>query len=179
MMRNLLITISLHAALLLTPAAQAQELNGRVVHISDGDTLIIETHSGQDHDIRFAGIDTPESDQPYGGRAEQALRQFLQDDRVTVEVLDRDQYGRLIGHVYADGQWVNRAMVCHGHAWVYRRYAERQALYECEERARAKQAGLWALPADQRIPPWDWRQGERSASGVTTQDLKDAVKSWF
>src|SRR6185312_619072 len=62
------------AALLLFIALPvlATEIGGRVVGITDGDTLTVLTDRQQTK-VRLAEIDTPESGQPYGSRARQAL----------------------------------------------------------------------------------------------------------
>jgi len=52
--------------LLSSLTAQAETLTGKVVHISDGDTLKILTASNQQVKIRLAGIDSPEKAQPFG-----------------------------------------------------------------------------------------------------------------
>ena len=52
--------------------SQAEDLNGRVVSITDGDTLKILVGT-QQVKIRLAEIDTPERKQPWGTRAKQAL----------------------------------------------------------------------------------------------------------
>jgi endonuclease YncB( thermonuclease family) len=66
----LLLVLFVHA---LMHAATAAEIAGRVVSISDGDTLTILDQSQRQTRIRLAEIDTPESHQPYGSRAKQAL----------------------------------------------------------------------------------------------------------
>ena len=57
------------------------------------------------------------------------------------------------------GTDVNAEMVKQGAAWVYRKYAQDQALYRLEEQAKAAKRGLWGLPETERCPPWDWRRG--------------------
>ena len=62
-------------ALLAAPLLAA-EYAGRVVAISDGDTLTLLVPDGASYKqvkVRLAEIDTPESRQPYGERAQQAL----------------------------------------------------------------------------------------------------------
>ena len=74
-------------------------------------------------------------------------------------VQDTDRYGRTVGRVYVGGVDVNAEMVKQGTAWVYRKYAQDQALYRLEEQAKAARRGLWGLPETERCPPWDWRNG--------------------
>ena len=107
----------------------------------------------------LAEIDTPESKQPYGNRARQALSDLAFNQQARVVVQDTDRYGRKVSRVYVGGVDVNAEMVKQGAAWVYRKYAQDQALYRLEEQARAAKRGLWALPEAQRMPPWEWRHG--------------------
>jgi len=48
-------------------------------------------------------------------------------------------------------------MVTQGVAWVYRQYSHDARLLAAEAEAQAKKRGLWALPTDQRVPPWEFR----------------------
>ena len=77
---------------------------------------------------------------------------------ITVEQVDKDRYGRLVANLYADGKWVNAEMVRSGDAWVYRQYAKTPELFQLEEEAREGKRGLWALPEQERTPPWEWRK---------------------
>ena len=86
--------------LLLSGSAMSSELQGRVVSIADGDTFTLLTADKQQIRIRLAEIDTPESGQPYGNRAKQALSQLVFGKDVRVEVQDIDRYGRTVGRPY-------------------------------------------------------------------------------
>lgn len=136
------------------------DLTGRVVRVSDGDTVSILDKSNTQHKIRLFGIDTPEQDQPYGKSAKRALRDWVGDKHVGVVVVETDSYGRQVGTLFWEGENINAAMVSGGHAWWYRHYApHEQILAVAEQRARQQGLGLWASSAP--IPPWDWRKGQR------------------
>ncbi|WP_297745676.1 thermonuclease family protein [Nitrosomonas sp.] len=141
--------------------ATAQEHIGRVVGISDGDTLTILDDRKKQIKVRLAEIDTPETAQPYGARAKQELSRLVHGKTVIVKVRDIDRYGRTVGRVYADDIDVNAEMVRIGAAWVYRKYATDQNLYALEKQARQNRVGLWSLPEAQQVPPWEWRQARR------------------
>jgi endonuclease YncB( thermonuclease family) len=55
------------AALLLSLAlpAAAATIEGRVVGVTDGDTITVLDHQNIQHRIRIASIDAPEIKQPY------------------------------------------------------------------------------------------------------------------
>ncbi len=50
----------------LSLAALADTLTGKVVKITDGDTLYVLDANYKEHKIRLAGIDAPERKQAYG-----------------------------------------------------------------------------------------------------------------
>ena len=148
-------------ALLAAPLLAA-EYTGRVVAISDGDTLTLLVPDGASFKqvkVRLGEIDTPESRQPYGQRAKQALSDLAFNQQARVVVQDTDRYGRTVGRVYVGGVDVNAEMVKQGAAWVYRQYLKDQSLLALEQQAKAAKRGLWGLPEAERCPPWDWRKG--------------------
>jgi endonuclease YncB( thermonuclease family) len=149
--------------LLLTFAltsVQAETIQGKVVHIADGDTLTVLTSSNQQVKIRLAGIDTPEKAQPFGNKAKQALAALAFQKYVTVDVETKDRYGRSVGKITANGTDVNAELVKQGMAWVYRRYTNDQKLYALEADAKQAKRGLWAT--EHPIEPWLWRKGKRT-----------------
>jgi endonuclease YncB( thermonuclease family) len=75
----------------------AADLLGRVVGVSDGDTITVLDTNHFDHRIRLAGIDAPEKSQPLGERAKQSLWRADYGRDVRVEWDRRDRYGRACG----------------------------------------------------------------------------------
>lgn len=143
------------------PARQSQpqfSLRGRVVGISDGDTLTLLTQNRQQVKIRLHGIDAPELRQPWGQRAKQALSSLTFRQTVSVQETDRDQYGRIVGIVYRNQLSINETLIASGHAWVYREYNKNKRWNTLETEAQKKRRGLWNLHPNQRIPPWDYRR---------------------
>ena len=51
--------------LLISSACLADTLEGKVVRVVDGDTLVVLDSDNTQHRVRLAGIDTPERGQPY------------------------------------------------------------------------------------------------------------------
>ena len=146
---------------LLAGPLLAAEYTGRVVAISDGDTMTLLVPDGTSFKqvkVRLGEIDTPESKQPYGERAKQALSDLAFGKQARVVVQDTDRYGRTVGRVYVGSLDANAEMVRQGAAWAYRQYLKDQSLLRLEAEAKAAKRGLWALPEAERCPPWDWRK---------------------
>ncbi len=127
--------------------------------MSDGDTTTV-LHDGNGERIRLHGIDCPEKRQAFGKRAKQLTSNLVFGKTVTVQVMDRDRYGRTVGVVLlSDGRSLNHELVRAGLAWMYRRYTNDQSLSDLEEEARVAGRGLWADP--HAVPPWEWRARRR------------------
>lgn len=151
-------------ALLAAPLLAA-EYNGKVVGVSDGDTLTLLVPDGTSFKqvkVRLGEIDTPESRQPYGERAKQALSDLAFGKPARVVVQDTDKYGRTVGRVFVGATDVNAEMIRQGAAWAYRQYLKDQSLLALEAEAKAAKRGLWGLPEAERIPPWEWRHGGKA-----------------
>ena len=148
---------TLAALLALAFAIQAEEFVGRVVSITDGDTLVV-LRDKQQVRIRLHGIDSPERAQPYGTRARQFTGELAHQQDVTVVVRDYDRYGRVVAEIILpDGRNLNHEIVRAGFAWWYRQYARGdETLEQLEREAREGRLGLWADSAP--VPPWEWRR---------------------
>jgi endonuclease YncB( thermonuclease family) len=154
MLRRLFLSV----LLILPLSAEAETLTGKVVGVTDGDTIkvLVEERAIK---VRLAEIDTPERGQPWASRAKQALSDKVFGEEVDVRVVNTDRYGRTVGHLWIGDRHINREMVREGHAWVYRQYLKDETLLDDETYAQKNEIGLWGLPESQRVPPWDWRRG--------------------
>lgn len=126
---------ALGAALALLSACEAPETDSGsrtetapVVHVIDGDTLIIE-RAGQDERVRLLGIDAPEvahNDSPGESCADEAtaLTEKLTATAEVTVVADptqpaTDRYGRTLAYVEVEGQDVSAELLRAGLAEVY------------------------------------------------------------
>lgn len=152
-------------------STKPNEITGRVVSVSDGDTITVLDATKTQHKIRLNAIDAPESHQAYGQRSKQALSAKLFDRDVRVMMHDRDKYGRIIGDVYIDDRYVNKEMVEEGWAWHYKKYSTSPDLDEAEQKARVTRAGLWG--DDLPIAPWDFRHPVLGANTIAQENAAD------
>ncbi len=141
------------------PREELPRLSGRVVGVVDGDTVDVRLESGMIR-VRLHGVDAPERDQPYGRAARRALSRLVYLETVAIEPVEQDQYHRLIARLWLDGRDVNAELLETGNAWVYRHYAPEAASCAREQQARRHARGLWALPREQWVAPWEWRRRE-------------------
>jgi endonuclease YncB( thermonuclease family) len=126
--------------------AYAQTYQGKVVGVSDGDTLIVLTPEKQQIKVRLAEIDAPEKSQAYGQRSKQSLSDLAYNKQARVEQQDRDRYGRAVGKVYVGSLDMNAEQVKRGMAWVYRQYNRDKSLLALEQEAKNAKRGLWSEP---------------------------------
>jgi micrococcal nuclease len=136
-------------------AGDPAPLAGRVVRVSDGDTIRVRLASGREERVRYIGVDTPETAKPgtpaecYGDRAAEYNASLVADREVRLvpDAEGRDRHGRLLAYVYAGDVFVNEALVRRGYAQPLTvppnvRHAER--FRRLAEEARRAGSGLWS-----------------------------------
>ena len=135
--------------MLLVSEANAEIIFGRVIGVSDGDTITVLDTDKIEHKVRLMGIDAPEKSQAFGAASKQALSNYIYQREVTVDYKKLDKYTRIVGKVILDKQDVCLAMIEHGMAWHYKDYEKEQSktdrdLYsQAELKAREAKIGLW------------------------------------
>ncbi|MBI5633817.1 MAG: thermonuclease family protein, partial [Nitrospirae bacterium] len=103
-------------------SVQAGVAQGRVMKVSDGDTVTISPHEGgQFYKCRLYGIDAPELShghnkpgQPYGEEAMRELKQLILGQNVEVEIKATDRYHRKVCRISRDGVDINLEMIKRG-----------------------------------------------------------------
>lgn len=155
----------LFAALLFAIPSGADTLQGRVVAVTDGDTIKVLDAAHTEWKIRLMGIDAPEKKQAFGNKSKANLSDLVFDKTVTVEYSKQDKYGRTVGKILVNGVDANLEQIKAGMAWHYKKYAKEQPIADretyarAEEQARAARRGLWSEA--EPVPPWDWRQSKK------------------
>jgi endonuclease YncB( thermonuclease family) len=148
--------------IVVSQAIHAEVLVGKVVGVSDGDTITVLDATKTEHKVRLMGIDAPEKSQDFGNQSKRALSDYIYQQEVTVEYKKSDKYKRKVGKVILDKQDVCLAMIELGMAWHYKDYEKEQSkldrdLYsQAEIKAKTENRGLWQ--ASNPIAPSSFRQ---------------------
>ncbi|MBD3379276.1 MAG: hypothetical protein GF408_02320 [Candidatus Omnitrophica bacterium] len=129
LLKRLLILLAVF--LLSASGCRAEKLSVgeyRVARVIDGDTIRLA--NGQE--VRYLGIDTPESrkrsggawiydPEPFAAEAVEFNAMLVGGKAVTLEfdTRKRDKYGRILAYVRQDGKMVNAMLIRNGYASVY------------------------------------------------------------
>ncbi len=146
-------------------AGSSYKLTGKVVRVSDGDTVNLLVENKQER-IRLASIDAPETahgssqpGQPFGEASRKNLAEYVAGKTLTVVCFEKDHYDRHICDIPVNGTTANRLQVEQGYAWANQqakgKFLRDKSLVDLEKSARQKKLGLWAEPG--AVAPWDWR----------------------
>ena len=146
------------------PAKKPTETGGTTAHIPvelvktiDGDTIKVR-YNGQEENVRYLLIDTPETShprlgkQPFGEQAKERNRELVNSGELSIEfdIGDRtDKYGRLLAYVYVNGKSVQETLLREGLArvgYVYPPSTRHLTPFEAaESEAKAKKIGIWSI----------------------------------
>jgi endonuclease YncB( thermonuclease family) len=155
--------------------AQKEAILGRVIGVTDGDTVKVLTADNQQIRVRIAFIDAPERRQAFGQRAKQAMSELAFDKEVELRPHTVDRYGRLVARVLVDGQDAGLELLKQGLCWMYEKYVieaplELQVSYRAAEAlARSDRIGLWQ--DSDPVPPWQWRKHENERARMAQDAL--------
>lgn len=125
-----------------------------VARVVDGDTIEVDLDSGEE-DVRYIGIDTPESVKPdapvecFGPEASRRNHELVEGRRVRL-VFDRerrDDYGRLLAYVYVGDEFINAELIAGGYARTLEiepNTAHASELARLQQQAADAGRGMWA-----------------------------------
>jgi micrococcal nuclease len=138
-------------------AESAQPGLYKIDHYIDGDTIAIRMN-GKVEDVRFVGVDTPETHKPntpvqcYGPEAAAYTKSLVQNAGGQVrlaadpESTNRDRYNRLLRYIYLpDGTLVERKLIQTGHGFYYPYFPFTKSgeFHQDEQQAMQAKRGLW------------------------------------
>lgn len=175
-MLNLLAALAALIAFSLTSFTFAREpirtITGTVAKISDGDTIHVITPEKTKLRVRLYGIDAPETPktdqrtgrvnkpgQPCGEESWKALKGKIMGKQIRLDIIEIDQYKRMVGVIWIGNRNINLEMVQEGYAEAYVEHLKepyRAQFVRMEKEARYARRGIWSLPGYER--PNDFRK---------------------
>ena len=115
-----------------------------VKKVIDGDTIVLRNGRV----VRYIGMDTPEKGECYYEEAKKRNEELVLGKKVELvkDVSDKDKYGRLLRHVYADGIFVNWELVREGYAEAFSvepNISLMESFWDAERIAIWEKIGIW------------------------------------
>jgi endonuclease YncB( thermonuclease family) len=130
-MKPRIVITCLTAFLLFIPVLalsyQGEIIYGTVVHVHNGDTVLIDT-GNRSFTCRLEDIDSPEISgngkpgQLYGVEAGEELKRLILRQQVKITLTGEKTYKREVCYITKDGVDINREMIARGYAWAYSEY---------------------------------------------------------
>src|SRR5687768_9015357 len=77
----------------------AQQIEGRVIRVEDGNTVEIQGIDNQKQKFILADIDSPELTQDYGEKAKRFLEKMILEKEVIVRIKGKDRKGNYLAEV--------------------------------------------------------------------------------
>lgn len=165
-------------------------LQGRVVGVTDGDTITILELNNQQHEVRLSNVDSPETScharkpsyhdekciefgQPFGKAAKKSLSKMIYGKVVQVKLQTTRQnkiqktFNRPLGTVYFNQIDINFEQVRNGFAWHEASFGKKNQsaedflkYSEAHKYAKEHRYGLWK--EDNPLPPWQYRKSKNA-----------------
>jgi len=161
----------------LFPVFLFSQTTGKVIKISDGDTITLLLKGNQQKKLRLAEVDCPENGQAFGKNAKQFTSAQVFGKTVSFVETTSDRYGRSIAKVYYDdGKYLSKELIKAGLGWWYFSYSKDASLGKLQEAAQQKKIGLWQ--DSNAIAPWDYRKMKRELRNTKKiEAAKNATKT--
>jgi endonuclease YncB( thermonuclease family) len=151
-----IISIILLACSFLTISSNKEILKGKVVDVPDGNTIELLTEENESYKIELAGVDCPETQQPFGPESKRLLEKSLKGKKVEAFVEGKNRWGvRQAIVITKSGDDPRLKLLAEGLAWT----SEKNAKPEFEAlRIDAKNHGKGLWKDSDPTPPWIFRR---------------------
>jgi micrococcal nuclease len=158
--RKMYLKLAAVLIILTTGLNSANAFTAKVLKVYDGDSFKVLIEDNEVN-IKLYGIDAPERGQDGNVSATRFLSRSLYQERLEIEVLNRDWAGQLHAIVtnLGNGTIVNAAMVANGYSWVQPHNCNATACEDwkkLESNARKYKLGIWS--GFNLIPPWEFQR---------------------
>lgn len=104
------IIVTIAIVLLVMPATGQRidhnKLTGTVTHVRDGDTIVVG-----DVPVRFNGVAAPELSDQFGRESKAFMTQLVSGKTVTCELNGEQNYDRMIGTCFLDGDDIGAVVI--------------------------------------------------------------------
>ncbi len=155
----------------VTPVMAEDFIWGRVTHVYDGDTVLVEDDKGKSMRVQLAYIDAPDLNtktgvaQPFYNQAKNELSTLVKDKEVIVESFGVDKFRRVQGIIFLDKINVNLELIRRGLAEIYHPVRTRKKqynqyyvkiLFNAENVAKGEKVNIWGDPS--YVSPYDFRR---------------------
>ncbi|REC47310.1 thermonuclease family protein [Chryseobacterium pennipullorum] len=145
---------------LLFPVLFFSQTTGKIIKISDGDTVTILLKGNRQKKLRLAEVDCPENGQAFGKNAKQFTSAQVFGKTVHFIETKTDRYGRSVAKVYYDnGKYLSKELIRAGMGWWYFSYSKDVSLGKLQKAAQSKKIGLWQDV--HAVAPWEYRKMKR------------------
>lgn len=152
---------------LLGQAANIRSIEGKIVHVDDGDTIVMLDAQNRKQHIRLTDLDAPETakpkldrlGQPFSSASKQNLAELAKGRAGQAQCFDVDRYERLVCRVVVDGRDLSLEQIRAGYAWANSanpKYVRDSRAFIFEQEAKRARRGLWS--DTNAIAPWTWRK---------------------
>ncbi|MBK6849485.1 MAG: thermonuclease family protein [Proteobacteria bacterium] len=164
-------SLTMALVLLLLPAlSDAEIFTGKVVGVSDGDTITV-LRDGKPIKVHLHGVDCPEKTEPFGEKAKQFTSKMVFGKVVQLRVVAKDRDGRMVQVAveterdpltgWSHPSSLNESLVAAGLGRWYREHGPKDRWLETlEGQARRDKRGLWAEP-NATTAPWKGRRARQ------------------
>ncbi len=150
-------------------------VKGTVTRVYDGDTIQLTTPNQTILKVRLYGIDAPETPktdhrkgqwnipgQSLAKESAKALKNKVFGNKVKLDIIEVDQYRRMVGIIRLEDRNINLEMIREGYAdcyFEYLRYPYSKPFLDARREAKSAKRGIWSLPEYER--PMEFRRRYR------------------